>query len=264
MFVTFRYLGHVGRLGNQLFQIAAVIGVATKNELEYVFPVWDYAGWFEREIPQASVIAPTRTCTEKTFAYQDIVIREPTNLLGYFQTEKYFAHCKDLIRFYFEPHATLRQQLMAKHAKVLSRKTCSVHVRRADYVADPYFPDLTATDYYQRAFEQFDDDTTLVFFSDDMSWVKDHFRGDRFVYIEGNRAIEDLFLISLCKSHIIANSSFSWWGAWLNPNEDKKVVAPKQWFCGEYIDPNIPFRVGPRYHGFHDTKDLLPESWIRL
>ncbi len=262
MFVTFRHLGRIGQLGNQLFQIAATIGVATKNGLEYVFPVWEHARWFEREIPQASVIARTRRYREKTFAYQDIVTREPTNLIGFFQSERYFAHCEDLIRFFFEPRQAVRQQLLAQYGDLLGEKTCSVHVRRGDYLANPRLSDPSKTDYYQRAMEHFDADTTFVFFSDDIRWVKEHFRDNRFVYIEGNEAIEDLFLMSFYKSHIIANSTLSWWGAWLNPNREKTVVAPKNWFCGEAADSSIPFHS--HYHGYHDPKDLVPEGWLQL
>jgi hypothetical protein len=137
-------------------------------------------------------------------------------------------------------------------------------VRRTDYLRSPFFADLGQSTYYDEAIRQFDADTIFLCFSDDIPWCKTRFRDRRFVYIEGLRDIADLFFISLCGGHIIADSSFSWWGAWLNPHKHKKVVAPEKWFSGERADPAIPFKTEPAYCGYHDTRNLLPDEWIRL
>ena len=86
-------------------------------------------------------------------------------------------------------------------------------------------------------------------FSDDIDWCKGVFRGDRFTFIEGEKDYIDLYIMSQCKNNIIANSTFSWWGAWLNKNKNKKIVAPKKWF-GSLIS--------------HNTKDLIPKEWIKV
>ncbi|MHB8381774.1 MAG: alpha-1,2-fucosyltransferase [Candidatus Binataceae bacterium] len=218
--VTFRFLGHLGRLGNQLFQIAAAIGVARKNSCPFILPEWDYARHFANPYPSTSARPRTRRLREQAFNYQNIVIDRPTELYGYFQSERYFQHCADEIRGYLQPHPALAAMLEDHFRDLLARNTCSVHVRRGDYVGHPDFVDLSATDYYARAFAQFGPDTTFVVFSDDPQWCRARFGAERFIYIEALSDIEDLFLMSLCRDHIIANSSMSWWGAW-RPSREK-------------------------------------------
>ena len=92
-------------------------------------------------------------------------------------------------------------------------------------------------------------DITYLIFSNDIEWCKKNFIGNQFIFIEGEKDYIDLWLMSLCKNNIIANSSFSWWGAWLNTNSDKKVITPKNWF-------------GPAIN--HSTQDLIPEKWFMI
>jgi hypothetical protein len=103
-----------------------------------------------------------------------------------------------------------------------------------------------------------------VVLSDDIPWCRTYFSGRRFTFIDGQSPAEDFFLMSACANHIISNSSFSWWGAWLGINPAKRVIAPRDWFTGEFADAAIPFVAGPPHHGFHDTRDLTPENWTRL
>jgi hypothetical protein len=261
-FVTFP-LGKMGGLGNQLFQIAATIGIAHRNGCSFVFPAWPYARHFEFPIPQSRFIREFQRRMPSTFAYEEIVIDRATELLGYFQSERYFADCQDEVRHYFTPHHALAQLLERQFGDLLAASTCSLHVRRTDYIGDPAWPDLTVSDYYERAMAQFDSDTTFVIFSDDIEWCKDRFRGRPMVFVEALSAVEDLFLMARCKGHIIANSTFSWWGAWLDPNPRKKVIAPLRWFAGSHADPSISFSAR-RQDGYYDTTDLIPPSWIRV
>jgi hypothetical protein len=202
---------------------------------------------------------------EQTFSFQDITISASTSLVGHFQSEKYFAHSAEEIRHYFTLQQSLMQQIKRTYASIAGGKTCSVHIRRGDYVDNPNYVDLTRTYYYETAVEQFDSDTTFLFFSDDIAWCKQRFSDKRFVFVEGFEDYVDLALMSLCDDNIIANSSFSWWGAWLNSNLNKQVFAPLAWFAGEYADPSVPSQPGPPdVRGFCDTKDLIPTGWIRL
>ena len=266
MFVTFKALGRLGRLGNQLFQIAATIGAARRNGFECVFPPWPYAICFAYPIPQSANTPIARTFRERSFPFQETILSGPTDLLGFFQSERYFAHCEQEIRHFFTARRELVQQLQVTFGHLLATKTCSIHVRRGDYVSrvPRLFAELAASDYYEKAIACFDKDTRFLVFSDDLPWCRQRFQGERFVFNEGLRDIADLFLMASCRGHIIANSSFSWWAAWLDPRPDKQVIAPLAWFAGEYADSSIPFRAGPLHRGFHDTRDLIPESWTRL
>ncbi len=108
--------------------------------------------------------------------------------------------------------------------------TVSIHVRRGDYVGSTFHVDLTKTDYYERAIEMFPNEHFVVF-SDDPAWCKEKWGNDpRFQIIEGNDEVTDMNLMASCKHNIIANSTFSWWAAWLNPNPGKTVVCPFEWF----------------------------------
>ena len=261
-FVTFP-LGELGQLGNQLFQIAATIGVARRNGCSFVFPPWPPSRHFEFPIPQVRYIRQYQRRTSRTFGYEDIVIDRATELRGYFQSERYFAHCQDEVRHYFTPHHALAQLLERYFGDLLATQTCSVHVRRTDYIGNSTHPDLAAGDYYERAMSQFDSHTTFVLFSDDIEWCKERFRGHDVVFVEALSPVEDLFLMARCKGHIIANSTFSWWGAWLDPNPDKKVIAPLRWFAGEHANPSNPYNPN-RLNGYYDPTDLVPPAWIRI
>jgi hypothetical protein len=261
-FVTFP-LGELGFLGNQLFQIAATIGIARRNCCPFVFPPWQHSRHFEFPIPQSRLIRQFERRMTRTFAYEEIVIDRATELRGYFQSERYFADREDEVRHYFTPHHVLARLLERQFGDLIAAKTCSVHVRRADYIGDSAWPELAASDYYERAMAQFDSDTTFVIFSDDIEWCKQRFRGRDVVFIEALSAVEDLFLMARCNAHIIANSTFSWWGAWLNPNPNKKVIAPLRWFGGRHANPAVPYRPS-RLNGYYDPKDLIPPSWIRI
>jgi hypothetical protein len=254
-FVTFP-LGELGQLGNQLFQIAATIGIARRNGCSCVFPRWPYARHFEFPIPQAHPIRHMQRRSPLSFRYEEITIDRATELWGFFQSEQYFAHCADEVRHYFTPHHAVVQLLERGFGDLLKTNTCSVHVRRTDYLEHPEFCDLSATDYYERAMLEFDSGTTFVIFSDDIPWCKERFRGRPFVFVEALSPIEDLFLMARCKAHIIANSTFSWWGAWLDPAPDKIVIAPARWFAEARADSS---------DGHHyDTRDLIPQTWIKI
>jgi len=122
-----------------------------------------------------------------------------------------------------------------------------LHVRRGDYLQLPTHHPTCTIDYYHKALANFDG--KVLVFSDDIDWCRKTFQDPRFEFVKGNLDYIDLYLMSMCKNNIIANSSFSWWAAWLNDNKDKKVIAPKKWF-------------GPAIS--HNTMDLYPKKWRLL
>ena len=237
--VTFDKLGNNGRLGNQLFQIAATIATAKKNNAEAVFPKWfckytnkDFSLFFENEIKQESIINAPNVYNEKSFSYSTIPYNKGLCLRGYYQSEKYFEDYKDDIKFYFSPKKSIIDKLKKKYKKYLEGNTCCVHIRRGDYVNHP-FHYVCDVDYYNRAIEHVKQITNIdrfLIFSDDINWCKEKFKSDIFYFVEGNKDVEDLFVMTLCNNHIISNSSFSWWGSWLCDNDKKIIIAPNRWF----------------------------------
>lgn len=176
---------------------------------------------------------------------------------GYWQSEKYFVGIGDVLRREF----ILRRQLSYRGNKILSViskvNSVSVHVRRGDYVTDPEanrVHGVCGSKYYQKCFDLIlrkISNPHFFVFSDDIKWAKDNLSLDcpmTFVDNDVQSSCEDLWLMSQCNHNIIANSSFSWWGAWLNRNPQKIVYAPQHWF-------NDPDR---------NTVDLVPSAWLRV
>lgn len=237
--ISFSQLGQWGRLGNQLFEVSATIGVALEHGEQYTFPHWDYEdkcflkGCYSNNINYQNIYK------EPFFQYQKIKYQPGTDLRGYFQSYKYFEHCSDTILDLLMPNIDVPQM----------DGVCGIHVRRGDYLSLPGCYQILDYNYYSKAINEIKADKYLIF-SDDINFCKKMFVGDKFIFSEGADVYTDLALMSKgCEHLIIANSSLSWWGAYLNNNFNKKIVAPAKWF-------------GPKLN--HDTKDLLPTSWVKI
>lgn len=242
MTVTFSRLGQMGRLGNQMFQIASTIGVAKMSQTDFILPPWQYEQDFNLHGCFSDDILITNTYTEPYFHFAKPNVPQAgiTDLNGFFQSFRYFEHCEPYIKFVFESQYQER---------FLSGIT-SIHVRRGDYatLGNSYYTSLANTDYYDKAMAAVKSDCYYIF-SDDIEWCKAKFKGNQFVFIEEQDPCISLAIMASCENNIIANSSFSWWAAYLNKHEDKKIIAPSKWF-----GPNLP----------HNTKDLLPHEWVKL
>ena len=196
---------------------------------------------------------------EPHFEYWQAINEIPNEcyLMGYWQSEKYFSAIAQQIRddFVFRPELNNQNAQLA--LKISQLNAISLHIRRGDYANNPTVTSthgLCHISYYQNAINYISaqvEQPYFFIFSDDMGWVKENLKIDLpCIYIDHNQGAEsynDMRLMSLCRHHIIANSSFSWWGAWLNASPDKIVIAPKQWFTTS-----------------SNTNDLLPQSWIKL
>lgn len=176
-------------------------------------------------------------------------------LEGWWQSPLYFEDSAEDIRreFSFKDALSGKNEDMCRHIKNVPAAV-SLHIRRGDYLTIPGAPVLPLS-YYYEAIEQIGQrvkEPTFFVFSDDLLWAKENLpRSKSFIFVDingVNSAHEDLRLMSVCRHHIIANSSFSWWGAWLNPKNDKVVIAPKYWLMGE----------GSYY------ADLFPCGWILM
>ena len=259
--LAFNHIGQLGRLGNQMFQYASLRGIAARRGYDFGIPPSDFKNeWTSHQLfevfnldslPKENIryldMGQAPVVQEKYFHFDQMLFDQCPNdvsLLGYFQSEKYFKHIENSIRDDFKFRSHIQDpcnEMMEDFKEVLS-----LHVRRTDYLTNSANHFNLELDYYEKALESFDDCQVIVF-SDDPEWCKEQklFSDDRFLISESGDNKIDLCLMSMCTQHIIANSSFSWWGAWLA--NSKKVIAPSQWFGPNNADKN--------------TKDLIPESW---
>ena len=197
--------------------------------------------------------------TEKSLVYDDCIFKNPPAKYysGFFQSYKYFDEIAETIRSKFSFRKTLDSQNLRLLQHINQVNSVSIHIRRGDYIywdALDQSHVLSSLAYYHVAIELLQQklqDFTFFVFTDDVAWVKAHLKIN-YVLVEGNtdsNSWKDMYLMSCCKHHIIANSTFSWWAAWLNNFEDKVVIAPKKWFGNELND---------------ETIDLCPQEWIRI
>ena len=170
--------------------------------------------------------------------YEPIIVDDNVLYEGFFQSEKYFPD-REFVLNLFEPSNEVCTQLQ-KYNHLFSSTTCSIHVRRGDYLK-PGIHIVRDPSYFQKGINIIGEVDKYLIFSDDIEWCKENFTGDQFVFIENEKDYVEIFLQSKCNHNIISSSTFSWWGAYLNKNVNKKVIAPKQWFnnnMGHDIVPN--------------------------
>jgi len=263
--ITHQSIGYSGRLGNQMFQYAALKALALKTGYELYLPdntnikkdgCYDFTNnkWIEYKLdlldcfdlkcPLSNETQPN-IYQENNFTFEPEIfnIKDNTAIEGYFQSYKYFDEYRDEILKDFTFIPSILDKCKTEISKHIN--PVSIHIRRGDYVNHPNYWVVTP-EYIQNALEHFDDDEyTFLIFSDDIEGCKQIFP-EGVIFIEGNQ-FEDLCLMSLCKHNVICNSTFSWWGAYLNQNLNKKIIAPIKWF-------NKPL----------NTKDLTPNRWITI
>ena len=204
-----------------------------------------------------------KTYIESSFHFHPEVLnlQTPIYLSGYFQSYKYFLGHENLIRNLFKfPIKELDTETKALLAEINKNHSVSIHIRRGDYITNKNtqkFHGNCDLNYYKKAIDFLlsKKSGNLFFFSDDIEWVKAEFSDIPYTSIfisnnQGNDSWKDMFLMSNCNYNIIANSSFSWWAAWLNSHENKKVIAPKIWFANKEQQKQ--------------TIDLIPPEWLRL
>jgi hypothetical protein len=277
--IGYNRLGTNGRLGNQMFQYASLRGIASNNNLEWCIPpenTLTYANYglfdvFKLKNLKHTELVNGPTHDEPGFEFDEELFNncpDNVNIDGYRQSEKYFKHIEESIRedyeFKDDIYETCNEFMSQFNGNIIL-----LHIRRGDNIGRPDWYPMPTVDYYEYLLDKyFYDNQPVLICSDDLDWVKEQklFQGDRFylsetrVYyshqtLNGAGQMEkslvpfyDLCLMSMCSDAIIANSSLSWWGAWLQKNPNKKVITQSPWF-GEKLS-------------FNNTKDLIPESWI--
>ena len=265
MTVSFNYLGKLGQLGNQMFQYAATLGVSRYCGVPFTIPnhdevIIDALGnklrielfdCFDIKPDNTGVLKTDNVLAEKGFEFDSNIlhtnIKFDFTLYGFFQTEKYFQHCADEVRTQFTFKEEIVSDCQPIVDELLDEGPIALHIRRGDFLINSGNHHNLSLEWYENALSKFDSDREVILFTDDPFWAsaQELFKPDRFLLSDGNSSYHDLYLMTQCKDFIIANSSFSWWGAWLA--NTGKVIAPSKWF-------------GPN-NAHLNTKDLYPENW---
>ena len=249
---------HQGFELRRIFNCAA--GIANEADMRDILG-WQSSSHIRRLLLRKEMASFRRKelVVEPQFNYWPGIKHVPNDcyLVGYWQSEKYFSESVSQIRADF----TFRQSLEGQNEKlaqqIISVNAVSLHVRRGDYATNPQTTTthgLCTLGYYRQSIQYVAErvqQPNFFIFSDDIAWARDNLNiPHQCQYVDFNQGEEsynDMRLMSMCKHHIIANSTFSWWGAWLNPDRDKIILAPKNWFANQT-----------------DTSDLLPQSWVKL
>lgn len=231
----------MGRLGNMLFQIAGTIGIATAVREKFAFPPYqnnqhkntfdstediDLKKYFKNPLPLLDERLEFVT-QEIPWGFFNMQLPEGNvDIVGYLQSEKYFKHAESIVRHFFELKLP---SLYICHKMIPDNAVC-VHVRIGDYAHLQDYHPLQTKDYYTRALAELPADHGEIFvFSDEPDKAELLFDVP-ITIVRGNHYMTDFYLMTQCTHFIIANSSFSWWGAWLSTMPGKTVVAPKNWF----------------------------------
>lgn len=267
-----------GGLGNQLFEYAAAKQIAVNMATTLKLDISNLEKFdkdkthrkyelsklnISAEIAtKAEIESVTKIIREKYYAILRHFIKKGTDyyVKGYWQKEKYFKRIEPIIREEFTFRTPITDSYLSEiKEQIENSNSVSVHFRRGDYVTNPAinaYHGVCSLDYYQRAVEilrKKEKNLHLFIFSDDIDWVKTHFKVDiATTYVD--KSIEeqhsDFQLMCMCKHNIIANSSYSWWAAWLNPNPEKTVIAPKKWFKKRFKQIR--------------ERNRVPAEWLRI
>jgi hypothetical protein len=232
--------------------------IATEKEL---LTIAGDTGNGRRSLPKDTLAARYWTQYREPHFHFDPAVHDvipPVHLIGYWQSERYFQHISDIIRRELTPIESPDSKNERALEKILGSTSVAVHVRRGDYVDNPVtaaYHGVPSVKYYTSAMDYIASrvsNAIFYVFSDDLHWASQNL--GQLAPVELMTAdgpdcgFRDIQLMSACKHHILANSSFSWWGAWLNTSSNKIVIAPTPWFLNNALD----------------TRDLLPRGWIRM
>jgi hypothetical protein len=281
--ISFGNIGYMGRLGNQMFQFASTVGIANRKGYDVKFPIencsaphmvgpidvksgsitpvkCDLLDCFD--VPKEYFISSSRLqiyslFNEEKFEYDSNteLIPDGSALNGYFQTEKYFLEIREEIKKIF----SFKEEIVKEGNRILDqmregKELVSIHVRRGDYTLYPDHHPTCDTSYYTKCLEEIkrvsNSDLKIVIFSDDKQWCLDNMKnyiGEDFSITNSEDPYVELYMMTKCQYHVIANSSFSWWGSWLS--DSKLTIAPSRWF-----GPLIP----------KNTEDVYCKNWIKI
>jgi len=238
--ITSGTFGAGGRLGNQLFQVGLLFAVAARNGCRFGVArrgeqIWEC---FDLDVPEPAG-EPTHHFAEigSTICFDPRVFDQPdgTAFHGYFQSYRYYEACESELRSFLRFQSRHFSQAAAEIERLRREyplRLVGVHYRRTDYVEAwcvDSWGNLHADGYYDRVFDTLGDDVLYLVFSDDLGWCRENVRRPHIEFIDRD-AYVSLCMMTLCDINVTANSSFSWWGAFLN-RCGSKVLAPERWFA---------------------------------
>ncbi|MCB1149467.1 MAG: alpha-1,2-fucosyltransferase [Chlamydiia bacterium] len=251
------------QLGNQMFQIAAATALALDHDADALFPAlreqerygmpknreWVFFRLDDSPLPSK----PRKIYREQRHNFSPIPFVPNLKVHGYFQSEKYFRSQREAILSLFQPHPELIAKVEQAYGDILAHP-CSVAIHVRTYNAEDPSHDTffeAKRSYLEAAVRLFPKEALFIVCSDDIPWCKQNLQGlaKNMRFIEGGEYLTDFWLISSCRHQIITSSTFSWWAAYLNPNPEKIVVAPRRW-------------LRPRLN--KDDRGIIPEGWVVL
>lgn len=263
--IGFNHIGRLGRLGNQMFQYAALKGIAKNRGFDFCMPYYseyvddgignllktELFNVFDLKVNNLHEI-DVQYINEPHFDFSEELFNNcPDNvsLIGFFQSEKYFKNIESEIRKDFSFKKEILESCLDVFKSLNLNNPIALHIRRGDYTINSDRHLVIPLEYYEKSLSYFDNDRNVLVFSDDPKWCSEQniFSSDRFLISEENDTYHDLCLMALCSDFIIANSTFSWWGAWLA--NKGKVYYPSKWF-GPALNNNL--------------KDLFLSKWIKI
>lgn len=248
-----------GGLGNQMFQIAKAYTEGVKNNINVVFRPTSfiptegnqpskYLNNIFRNINFGRIDEKLLRFYEPSWSFNDSEIEYNTSIehFGYFQSSKNFSGFEKEIKQLFSVTESFKNKIKTLYPKVFEKNTISIHIRRGDYLKiDEILPIVDKT-YVDECLKQIEEKNFIFIFSNDKKWVRENLNYTNSIVVDGLEDYEELWMMSLCNHNIISNSSFSWWSAFLNENENKKVFAPSVWF-------------GPK--GEKNYQDIFEADW---
>lgn len=261
--ITYNSIGKYGRFGNQMFQYATLFAIAKERGYEFGVPHQlksdnEYLNFCLLECfsnlsaKDSTNIKNVNKAQERQFTYNPGIfgISNNTDICGYFQSEKYFINYREQLLIEYNFNKDIQQKAFDMRS-LTKNKAISIHLRLGDYLNLQDCHPVCSIEYYQEALKMLPDDLLIYVFSDDIEKATKFFDfiNRKVVFTESNDKYVDMCLMSLCDYHIIANSSFSWWGSWLS--NSKKTIAPAKWFGDS---PTVP----------KNWSDIYCKDWIIL